>query len=267
MIKKWTALAFSALAIATVNAGVVFEVETKDYDRDQSSMSSVSIEDEKLHMEIADHNKGNDGDIIFRGDRQEMVVVDHSEKTYLVMDKETIDSIAGQVNSAMSQMEEALKNVPKEQREMVERMMKDKMPANISPQLPKEEVVKKGDKKKINGYPCVRYDVLQDGNKVRELWVTDWKNVEGGDDAAAVFTKMAEFFEGMMKAVGQMGAQQVGKNMFAQMNELNGFPVVTKNFNDNGDLESESTLRSSKRRAIDPASFEPPAGYKRQSIM
>ena len=55
-------------------------------------------------------------------------------------------------------------------------------------------------------------------------------------------------------------------NPYQHMAEIDGFPVVTREFGDDGSLEDESTLRSSQRRTLDPDAFEPPAGYKRRSM-
>ncbi len=49
------------------------------------------------------------------------------------------------------------------------------------------------------------------------------------------------------------------------MNEIDGFPVVTRNFA-GGELESESTLRSAEERDLDPDAFEPPKGYRLRSM-
>jgi hypothetical protein len=83
---------------------------------------------------------------------------------------------------------------------------------------------------------------------------------------------MAEFFREMMdafsSAAGPAGGfvSQFGDSAFEVMGELEGFPVVTREF-DGGELESEATLRSARRQTIDPDAFEPPSGYKRQQML
>ncbi len=103
---------------------------------------------------------------------------------------------------------------------------------------------------------------------MRELWVTDWGNVEGGAEMAAGFRAMAEFMSQMLDALPSMGPVPggLGDSVVTQMKEVDGFPVVTRDFGDGGRLASESALRSSERRSLDPAVFEPPAGYKRRSM-
>ena len=54
--------------------------------------------------------------------------------------------------------------------------------------------------------------------------------------------------------------------VFEHMKELGGFPVVTREFADDGSLQQETALRSAKRQTIDPDTFEPPSGYKQQEM-
>ncbi len=258
----------ATLALAPALAGVVYEIDFTDHEQSPPKSESIeaAVEGRNLKMGIASGGRGKQGEMIFRGDRREMVVVDHEDRTYQVLDEATMKQIAGQVGSAMSQMQEALKNVPEDQRAMVEQMMKQRMPQQ-APQKPRSELKKTAERGDKNGYPCVKYEVLRNGHKIRELWVTDWSNVEGGSDVVGSFEEMAEFFKEMMDSIpdfGQGGSS--GDPVFEHMKEMGGFPVVTSEFDDDGSLEGESSLRSARRRTLDPAEFEPPSGYKRRQM-
>ncbi len=273
------AVSFLTLWIAApALAGVVFELETKDHEATppKSEEMAISAEDHFLKMNISTTGNRQDDEVIFNADRREMVIIDHHRKTYMVMDEEAMEGIAGQVSSAMSQVQEALKNVPEAQRAMVEKMMQERMPKAASKQStrPQQEVRRTQERANHHGYPCVRYEVLNGDRVVRELWVTDWDNIEGGDEVRKSFTAMADFFSDMLESVGQLAGAAGGTgfvdgmadNMMTVFNEIDGFPVVTKGFEDDGSLADESNLRTAKRQTLDPADFEPPAGYKRQQM-
>lgn len=133
----------------------------------------------------------------------------------------------------------------------------------------KPEVRKTGERAEKNGYPCVKYEVFRDGRKIREIWTTDWDNVEGGDEAWEAFGAMAEFFEALLEKMPAMpggGDPLGGQNPYDEMNLENGFPIVTSEFGEDGSLESESSLKSARQQRLDPSAFEPPAGYKRMSM-
>ncbi len=271
MKNRWI-LSFLALLLASpLYAGVVYEIEVKDHDASPPKTESIqaAVEGRQLKMGIASKGKGKQGEMIFRGDRREMVVVDHENRTYMVVDEKAAEGIAEQLSEAERMMQEALKNVPEDKRAMIEQMMKKKLPpAAATPRRPKRELKKTSERGDKNGYPCVKYEVLRDGRKIRELWVTDWSNVEGGSEVVDAFESMADFFRQMMDAIPNMGGDHgpIGDNAFEHLKELGGFPVITREFADDGSLEDETALRSAKRQTIDLDAFEPPSGYKRQEM-
>lgn len=269
----WITLTLSALFSTQLLAGLVYEIEVTDHEQSPpaTSTSEISIEEPRLKMLVAPSESNEaGGDMIWRGDLREMVVIDHDERSYMVMDEETIKSMASQVGQASVQIAEALKNVPEDQRAMIEKMMKDRMPQQ-APILPVTEIRKTSESAEKAGYPCVKYSVFVDGREARRLWVTEWDNLEGGEQVAEVFLEMSGFFSEMMESVKQagslMGGGNAGSSAFEQLSELGGFPVVSEELADDGSLESRSELRSTREQTFDPAAFEPPSGYKRRSMM
>jgi len=265
-------LVCAILALAPALAGVVYEIEVTDHEQSppRSEGIEAAVEGRHLKMAIASGGRGKQGDMIYHGDRREVVVVDHEDKSYQVIDEATMKEIAGQVGSAMSQMQEALKNVPEDQRKMVEEMMKQRMPKKPA-ERPLAQFKNTGERASKNGYPCVKYEVLRDGRRIRELWVTDWDNVEGGGEVADAFKGMSRFFRELMDSISSAagGAGDLfgpDGNSLMSFDEIDGFPVVTSEFGDDGSLEGESALRSARRRTLDPAEFEPPSGYKRRQM-
>jgi hypothetical protein len=269
--KKATPILFLAaiLAVTPVLAGVVFEIDVTDHEQSPPRTESIqaAVEGQKLKMGVAGGGRGGEVDLIYRGEQREIVVVDHERKAYQLMDEKTMRQLAGQVSGAMQQMQEALENVPEEQRAAIEQMMKQRMP-RPPPAQPESELRKTGESAIHNGYPCVKYVLLRDGRTVSELWVTDWSNVEGGSEVVEAFEEMAEFFREMLDSLPDMaGGPGFDHTMFTHMKGLGGFPGVTRELGADGSLEGESVLRSAKRRTIAAAEFEPPAGYQRQSLL
>lgn len=254
------------------SAGVVYESEVTDHEHSPGKTESIQtlVEGRRLKVGTAPGGRSSKSEMIYHGDRREMVVVDHARKSYFVMDREQIAAMASQVGEAMAQVDEVLKNVPEGQRAMVEKMMKQPMPQQV-PKKPETDLRKTGERATHNGYPCLKYELWKDGRKDRELWVTDWKNVEGSDEVVALFVELGEFVRQMTDAFGTTGGKSgapggTGDNVFQHIKELKGFPVLTREFGDDGSLTGESILRSAKRQSLDPAAFEPPSGYKRQEM-
>ena len=275
MSRSSFALAVLLVSIRPVSAGVVFEIETKDYKQQavQTHTTQVAVEGRRLTIDIAPSQANQRGGTMqYRSDRREMVIVDHESKSYFAMDTRTMKQLGSQLNAAMSQVrdqsQQALQSMPAEQRAMVEKMMKDRMPTQQPTQKPPITVRRLNESAQVYGYPCQLYEVRRDGRKIRDLWVTDWSNIEGGSELAPVFADMGQFYQEMINAMPKMGGQSGGivDSPFATMKEINGFPVASRDYADDGSVESETALRSAKHQRLDPNAFEPPAGYKRQQM-
>ncbi len=264
-----TSLLLVLFVVSKVSAGVVFEIETKDHKSSDSGAVQAFVEGKNLKMLITSSDSLDSNEMIFRGESREMIVVDHGGKSYMVIDEAMINSLGERLSDVEAQMLEALKNVPPEQRAMMEKMMKGRMPPQAAgPARSRVELRRTSESGNKNGYPCVKYEAVLDGRKVREVWVTPWDNVEGGDEAAEAFEAMAEFFTEMRDSMPRFGRDEnENDNPFEDMKELNGFPVLTYEYATDGSLESESALNSSTRRTLNLEEFEPPSGYKRQQMM
>lgn len=253
---------------APAMAGVVYEIDVTDHQHSPPNTESMltAIEGRHLKLGVPNGEKNGTGEMIYHGDRKEMVWIDHDRKSYSVVDEATMRELAKQINEAMAMMEQALANVPEGQRAMVEEMMRKKMPQAQKIEPPKTELRKTGETADHNGYPCVRYEVLREGRVIRELWVTDWNNVEGGAEVADLFYEMSEFFQQMLDSLPKFADSGGSDQAFAHMREMDGFPVITRELSDDGSIESESTLKSARSQDLDLDAFEPPSGYKRQEM-
>lgn len=148
--------------------------------------------------------------------------------------------------------------------------MKERMQGGVQGDEGTEPVLKRAGSGEVNGYPCVKYDVYKGDEKVRQHCVTPWGKIPGGDEMRNAMLGMADFMDLMAESFsnksGFAGGQvQFERNVFEQLRKLDGFPVQTIDYRD-GEVVGGSSLRSSKKQNIDPAQFEPPSGYKRQSM-
>src|SRR3954464_4080531 len=83
----------------------------------------IEIEAKRMRMEVGGGQRGGQV-VIFDGTRDVMMMIDDANKSYTEMTKADADALGSQVSSAMSQMQEAMKNMPPEQRAQIEAAMK-----------------------------------------------------------------------------------------------------------------------------------------------
>lgn len=254
--------ALPLLGADAVNPGVVFEITTTHHDQTppRTEVGQVQIEGPNLAMAV--EGPQGEGRMIFRGDDREMVIEDHAEGTYTVIDEATLERLAGQVNAAMAEMERMLENLPEEQRAMVRQMQERGMPGMPgmgAMEEPEVETRPTGRSETRNGFPVEEWEVLEDGVVVSRMWVTPWDEVDGGDEAREAMTGMVEFFDAFLEAMPSMpgrGGPMI-RNPFRNMDVTGGMPVWTAEIAADGSVERESELTSVERTTLPASTFEP----------
>jgi hypothetical protein len=257
-------------AFSPVFAGTVMELVTTEYRDDPPVIGTIEIstQDGVSRMEVTSVSSNESGGMIFREKGGEFIAIDHEEKEFYVIDQAAMERIGTQLNSAMQQMQQALADMPPEQRAMAEQMMKQHIPVPAEEPEPLS-VQKTGRSDTINGFDCDYYDVQQQGARIRELCITEWDAIDGGREAGDSMLAMAGFFEKMAEQFSSGSGMDVmgeQRQLFQHMRELGGYPVLSREFGVDGRLESESRLKSAKQDDIDPALFSPPQGYRQKDI-
>ena len=172
--------------------------------------------------------------------------------------------MAAQVSNAMKMMEEQLKNMPPEQAEMMRKMMKGRMPGTASADPVEPIRVKKtGEKDTILDHPCVRHDVFVGDDKISEMWVTSWKSAGVKESSFKIMREMGQFYADMLASLPNVGEMGKGRGTMAAMNEIDGFPVLTRTY-DGETIVEETYYKSVAEEKVDAAAYEPPEGYSQQ---
>lgn len=273
------AMSLTAFVGGVAHAGAVFRNTVENFAEDnaffearESYVAITKVEENRMRMDT----QGMDGTlastVIFLGETDEMYMIDHEEKTYLVVDKERIEALSQQMNEAMQQMKEALAQVPPEQREMMERMMKGKMPGSSYEPPSPPVVTDLGESTSVNGVACQWKQVTRDDVLERKVCVADENAIAGGQEMVALAHEMRDFSEGL-RAMAQsvsnfpmLGGGTVGSVGMAMTADLGGFGLIAEDYDGEGKLMRRSTFESADEIAIADEEFTPPSGYKRRSL-
>lgn len=262
------------LVAAPAAAGVVVDMETRELGRaapgaeasQAPERGQLVIEGRRLKMN-APRGPGRESasTVLFDGEAAVMTVLDDARRTYFRVDRERVRSIGSQVGQAMQQVQQQLASLPPEQRAMVEKMMKSRMPAGLGPAAeaaPRAEARPTGETAVRAGQPCRRVEVFRGGEKIREHWVTDGDRLGLTRDQLGVFEDMSRFARDIAEAVGAGSAMA---NPMDALEDLGGFPVVTVDYRDGAPVR-ETTVRSVTPRDVPPEELAVPPGYTEQAM-
>lgn len=261
----------ASLMFGSAGAGTLLTVEKRSLDgsRPEVVVSTIAIDGKRVRIDHHEPNKSSRGSVIYRGDKKQMIVLDHRGNSFHIVTKDSLNAMNQQVDRQMSammkQMESKLSQLPPAQRQMVEQMMKQQNPsafAQPTPQAPAAPEVKKtGVKKQIKGYPTEQYEVYQDGARVREMWVTDWASAGVKRDDFRIFKEMHQFQQQAFASMNRGQAFTGNDAAFDEFRQVEGLPLIVTSFEGNTKTQ-ETTLQSLEKKDFDESYFTPPSDYK-----
>lgn len=270
MITKFVLKCAALLLLFTVNSfsDAVLEIEHKENSEAVPSTNTNAFKGDNMKMDFFEAGSTSpSASMIFKGGSEEMINIDHRGKRYFVMDKQSLEALAGHMNQAMAEMEKAMAGMSPEERAMMEKMMGDKMPVMQKTEYV-EPVIKQSGSGNVNGISCTKYHVLKGAKKVREICVAPWSNIEGSQEIKSTLLNMAKFMDEVTKSLSKSPLFSMAafeKSVFNELTKLNGFPVQTIDYA-YGAAGSMTTYKSSKQSTLDSSIFEPPAGYKQEQL-
>ncbi|MEO0092175.1 MAG: hypothetical protein ABIK61_05670 [candidate division WOR-3 bacterium] len=244
------------ITIITFNyADIVMTAQIQDLTKpkEKPMKQTTYLSEECIRIDV----KAEKSDIttIFRADQEIFWMIDHKKKSYTEFTKEDLEKMQEMMKEATSIMEQALKNLPAEQRQKMEKMMK-KGVAEKSNMIFKK--VSSGEK--VNQWLCDKYDGIIEGKKVMELWSTDWKKIGLKPEDIKVFDKMKVFFEQIAKDFAStlhIIETEKKDNMYF------GMPVKIVEY-EKGNIRSSYEFEEIRQEELKLSVFEPPKGYKKE---
>jgi len=242
-------------------AGVAMDMVTKDASGQETERSRMYAQSGMLRVDGGADGSSSNVSMIFLGD--EFLVLDHAEKSYIIMDEAMLDEFASRISDAMQQIEAQLASLPPEQRAMAEQMMKGQMQgmtgksASPSP-APRIEAIGTG---KWHDQSCAQYAVHEGGQKTQEICVASLDHIQGSDDMMQAFRQMADYVKQLTEALPFSTDESM--NPGELMDQIDGFPVHRIAYQD-GEVTQEDILESLTEKELDESLFEAPGDYNRQ---
>jgi hypothetical protein len=214
------------------------------------------IQIEKSRMRVDSDRNGQPQILVFDGTAQVMRIINPMQKTYSEITKADVDRMAAQLQGAMAQMQEQLKNVPEAQRAQIEAMMRGRgLPGAAAPA--KTEYRRTGTDK-VGRWTCDKYEGYQNSQKVSELCTVDPRALGFTIADFEVSREMASFFQALVP----QGSAQLFSIGGAGQQGYSGVPV-RRTFTVAG-IETTNELSDVTRQNFPDASYAVPAGFTKE---
>ncbi len=258
MLKTCRILLFALIAIIFLNSNIFAQKLFEGYWLQTTKWNSSDKEKEETtqrvyykngKMKIEDQDKGEI--IIIRLDKEVTWMINKEKGGYSEVRMDEMKAQMAKADEAMQEMQEQFKNMPPEQRKMMEKMMGDNLSSMASGEGMKISVKKTNERKKINGYDCFKVVYFSGDQPVMDIWLTD--KYQLGDEFAKSYAQL-----GLLK--GDMS--EATKNM-------KGFPIRSETQMDAGmgkKIESTTTVTKIVPTSVSDSEFELPKGLKKREM-
>jgi hypothetical protein len=229
----------------------------------QSLTSQIQMD--KNHIRAESQAGGSPMAFIFDGQKQVAIMIDVNKKSYREMTKADADRMKQQMDSAMSQMQAQMANLPPEQRAIVEQMMRGRGglpggPGASAPQAPKVQYRPAGSDK-VGQWACSKYEGYTGTEKTSEICTVDPKDFGLAPGDFDVAKQLADFMKSMMPGA----ADQMMLNGTVQDQGFSGIPVRRTSYR-NGAVSSVSEITELRHESIPASAFDAPAGFTKESF-
>ena len=239
--------------LSVSNADIKLEFSTYEKGNSGDSETSIAIfTSNKMKIE----SRSNDGfvTVLFDGQKDKMIILNHEEKNYMVFTKELINNLSKQVSGMMEQMKQQFANLPDAQRKQMEKMMESQLGSmKIS-----YTVDNTGETKKINNWNTTKYNLKANEDLKSEIWAAPYSTLGVSKSDISILGKFSNFSAELLKAV-----PSAQKDSFSAIyDEIQGLPVMSINSTNNNINELKSISQFTSKLS----DFEIPSDYNEKKI-
>lgn len=249
---KTLTLCVCVLAAIPLFAGKRIEMEVADLAAKSTKPQEMLLDATRYRMNF----EGGSVMFLTDGGRTRIVNLNKTRNQYTEIDQQTMQQLGQQMQGMNDQMAAAMKGMSPEQaaqmKQMMEQMMKGKMPAAATAAPARTVYTSKGGAS-VNGFACTNYDGVKAGQKVSEVCAAQPAALNLVPADFEVFRRAQEFAANLTEAL-QNSPVAGAVNLNMGDSSVDGFPVRRTTFR-NGQAVEQETIKAVTNATFTDADF------------
>lgn len=259
-MKHKSIFAIVLTAVLVLNSTILFAggiITIEESRRNKTSINKTYIEKHLMRMES---KIGDEMYVaIFNAEKEILYNIDMKKKNYVMITKADLEKVGSKMNNVNKLLEAKLKDLPKEQQEMMKKMLQQNMPEHEEQKEDKSySLVNKNEK--VGSWNCDKYRVKEDDEITKDVWVTDWTNSGLKDEYKNVLKSMEKFFNYFTDQLGSKVKSQSINLDFSLADK--GIPVKTVYYS-NGEENGSSIVKEIKETELPYSLFLVPTDFEK----
>jgi hypothetical protein len=251
----------SLCALALLLPGLCNADSTLTYKNEANTGGETIIQVKDGDVLMGDRNSK----MLVKNGKQEIVIIDHPSKSFMVMDEAAAKRMEQQVSAAkqqmsamMQQMQKQMENMSEEQRAQMQALMGSRMPSAMA-STPVKTTVKKQGEETVAGVTCTKLLVLVNDKPSGDVCVAR-AGVLGLENKD--YDSMVHATDAVRKIMTQVTGMQNNDTVSMDLRAMKGIPVRMRDLVD-GDI---SVLKSRSSAELDAGIFRVPEGYQKRDM-
>jgi hypothetical protein len=254
-VKTTTLIAAFVLTAARLGAADGVLIVEKHTGAGTTETSQIQIEKTKMRAERG--IGGRPQVIVFDSDAQVIRIIDPERKTYREMTKADVDRIGSQMSGAMALMQEQMKNLPPEQRERMEALMRGR---GMAGGMAVKTEYRRNGTDKVGKWRCDKYDGYKKDEKVSEICTVAPAALGLTLGDFEITKQAAQFFQQLAPQTGEQQMFSIG----GADQGFSGIPV--RSIVTVGQRQITTEVTEVTRKTFPSDSYAVPAGFQKQEL-
>ena len=254
--------ASSAARLAAADGILITVSEREAADKAPRTIARSQVEPHRARIE--DSHQGDAEVVIFDGEKQVMRQINLKDKSYREVTKADLQQARAQVSDALAKMQEQLKNLPPEQRERIEAMMRGRAGNLAAAAAAAKPAYRKVGTDKVGPWTCDKYEGISNGRREDEVCTV----APGGLGVTpADFGVLTEFQNFMLNGLPPELARRIPLPTLGDpsVQGYPGVPVRRVEYDSAGRVTRVTELSGFTRQTFAEATFEVPAGFRKEA--
>jgi len=257
-----TTVALMLFTSATLHAGISVDVESRGSGvaTDNGRFSSQLLVDKnRLRMDLDPERS-----LIFLGAGPSVILINHTDRWFTELDKETAEAIASSIDPVARQVREQLANLPQEQRDWLIEKMGGTLNLSEQPAGEAMRLVETGQLgKAASGQECRWLRVFKQDKLVQENCVGPSSGMVGGEELETILRAAGIFYKDAVGALNSSGILPIPDSPVPEMIPPGALSLISRFYLD-GEILTDTRIMGSRELEIGEQAFQAPEDYARR---
>lgn len=247
---------------ATLQAGISVDVESRGsgVGTDDGRFSSqLLIDQNRLRMDLDPARS-----LIFLGAGPSVILINHTDRWFTILDKESAKAITSSIDPVVSQLREQLAKLPQEQREWLTEMLGGTLDLSEKPVGEAMKVVETDQLGKApSGQECRWLQVFKQDRLVQENCIGPSSGMVGGKELEAILRTADIFYKDVVGGLNSSGILPIPDSPVPEMVPPGAVSLISRLYL-NGEILTDTRIMGSRELEIGEQAFQAPEDYARR---